>query len=96
MRHSTRFTFVAAFAALGIAPEATAVSTAAEANAALSFWMTWGLVYLGIGVVLMVFAVAAAVHERRAWSSLLEWTETATREDGGAPTDANAEGRRAA
>ena len=95
MRLSTRFTFVAAFA-LGVAPEAMAVSTPAEANAALSFWIAWGLVYLGVGVVLMAVAAAASVRERRAWSSLLEWTETGVREDAGAPASGNAEGRRAA
>ena len=90
MRLSTRVTFVVV-CALGIVPRALAVSTAAEANAALSFWMTWGLVYLGIGVALMAVAVATAVRERRAWSSLLEWTE---RETDAAPSpDA---GRRAA
>lgn len=87
--YATIFTF-------GITPQATAASAAAEANAALSFWIAWGFVYLGIGVVLMAVAAAVAVRERRAWSSLLEWTERGMPEDDDASAKPNAEGRRAA
>jgi hypothetical protein len=90
MRRIMRVTLVVV-GALGIATPALAESTAAEANAALSFWMTWGLVYLGIGVALMAVAVGIAVRERRAWSSLLEWPDGAD-----APPSRDAEGRRAA
>ncbi len=67
-----------------IATPAFAASTVDVAAAALSFWMTWGLVYLGIGVALLVIAATAAVRERRAWSSLLSWS---TGPEGEAPPD---------
>jgi hypothetical protein len=55
------------------ASPASAASSVDTASAALSFWMTWGLVYLAIGVVLMGVATAAALYEWRAWSLLLSW-----------------------
>ena len=55
------------------ASPASAASSVDTASAALSFWMTWGLVYLAIGVVLMGVATAVALYEWRAWSSLLSW-----------------------
>jgi hypothetical protein len=63
------------------------------ANGALAFWVTWGLVYLAIGVALMAVATAAAVRERRAWSSMLSWAAdewSAPPDDGDQADDASA------
>lgn len=57
-------------------PAAFAATEVADATAALSFWMTWGLVYLAIGVVLMAVATATGLREGREWSSLLSWSAT--------------------
>ena len=67
-----------------IASPACAVTSVDVASAALSFWMTWGLMYLGIGVALMGVATAAAVCERRAWSAFLSWATDVARD---APPD---------
>jgi len=56
---------------------AAATSGSGGTSAALVFWMTWGLMYLAVGAALMAVATAAAVRERRAWSSLLTWTADA-------------------
>jgi hypothetical protein len=84
-----------------IASPAFAASSVDDATAALSFWMVWGLVYLGIGVVLMGIATAAALHERHAWSLLLSWPTEHERlappDDGiGMDMDASIEGEDAA
>jgi hypothetical protein len=55
-------------------PASAAAMTVADASAALSFWIAWGLVYLGVGLALLAVAVAIGLRERRAWSSLLRWT----------------------
>jgi hypothetical protein len=66
-------TWIAVVGTWATAPPAFASSSVDDASAALSFWMVWGLVYLGIGVALMGVATAAALRERRAWSLLLTW-----------------------
>jgi hypothetical protein len=82
---STRLALGTAALATGtLASPAAAAATVDDASAALSFWMTWVLVYVAIGAVLMAVAIALAVREERAWSSLLRWTEDdrPTTEDG--------------
>ena len=77
MKSSTPFVIacIAASPVLIAARDAGAATEAAAAVAALSFWMTWGVVYLAIGVVLVAVATATALSERRAWSSLLTFTD---------------------
>jgi hypothetical protein len=74
MRARLPFATISALAAVPPTDAAATVMTTADANAALAFWMTWGLVYLAIGVALLAVAVATAFREERAWSSLLRWT----------------------
>jgi hypothetical protein len=62
-----------ALAAVTHVPAVAAASPVDDASAALTFWMTWGLVYFGIAVGLMAVATAAALRERRAWTALLRW-----------------------
>jgi hypothetical protein len=72
---STRIALTTVLATgLFTAPAFAAATTVHDASAALSFWIAWGLVYLGAGVVLLAVAVAIGVGEGRAWSSLLRWT----------------------
>jgi len=63
------------------APAFAAATTVGDASAALSFWIGWGLAYLGAAVVLLAVAVAIGVGEGRAWSSLMRWTENETAVD---------------
>ncbi|MBI3770017.1 MAG: hypothetical protein HY271_16210 [Deltaproteobacteria bacterium] len=76
---STRIAFTTVLIAATLASPALASPTVVEATAALSFWMTWGLAYLGIAVVLLVVAFAFALREGRAWSALLRWSAAADR-----------------
>ena len=73
MRSSNRFVIACIATSLALIPtrDAAATTEVAAAIAALSFWMTWGVVYLAIGVALIAIATASAFGERRAWSSLL-------------------------
>jgi hypothetical protein len=83
-RASIRIAFTTVLTAGTLASPAFASPAVVEATAALSFWMTWGLAYLGIAAVLLVVAFALAFHEGRAWSSLLRWSAAANRAAHGA------------
>jgi hypothetical protein len=72
-RTSFRLTLATAIGTVMFASAAAAETAVDTASAALSFWMTWGLVYLSIGGVLAAVATAIAVREKREWSSLLRW-----------------------
>ena len=79
---STRIALATVLATGMFAPPAFAAATPVrEASAALSFWIAWGLVYLGAAVVLLAVAVAIGIGEGRAWSSLMRWTEDETAVD---------------
>jgi hypothetical protein len=73
-RPSIGLTLATAIGTVMFASAAAAETAVDTASAALSFWMTWGLVYLSIGGVLAAVAAAIAVREAREWSSLLRWT----------------------
>lgn len=72
-RTSIGLTLATAIGTVMFASAAAAETAVATASAALSFWMTWGLVYLSIGGVLAAVATVIAVREKREWSSLLRW-----------------------
>jgi len=73
MARMTTWRTLATAGVIAAAWPAAAASNLEGASAALAFWVTWGLVYLAIGVVLMGVATASFVREQRAWSSLLSW-----------------------
>jgi hypothetical protein len=49
-------------------PAFAAATTVRDASAALSFWVAWGLVYLGVGVVLLRSASVKVARGRRCCS----------------------------
>ncbi len=75
MARMATWSMLATTGVVATAGPAAAASSIEGASAALAFWLTWGLVYLAIGVVLMGVATATAMRERRAWSSLLAWAD---------------------
>jgi len=94
MARMTAWSGLATVGVAGAAWPAAATAHLDGASGALAFWMTWGLVYLAIGVALMAVATAAAVCERRAWSSMLSWAAddewSAPPNDGDEADDASA------
>jgi len=92
MARMTMWSTLATAGVIAAAWPAAAASHLEGAGAALAFWVTWGLVYLAIGVVLMGVATASFVREQRAWSSLLSLTDDAWQ----APPDDGAEAEDAA
>ena len=74
-RHiSTPMAFAAVLTIGVTVPSIAVAATVGDASAALAFWMSWGVAYLGLGAVLLAVAAAIGIRERRAWSSLLHWT----------------------
>ena|SRR5689334_690305 len=94
MARMTTWSSLATVGVTAAAWPAAATTHLGGASGALAFWMTWGLVYLAMGVALMAVATAAAVRERRAWTSMLSWAAddeaSAPPNDGDEADDASA------